>query len=221
MKKEFVLIGVGTFGMSVAKKLSELGQDLLVIDELEERVATVSKFVTHAVQMDATDEEGLLSLGVRNFDVGIVAIDDIESSIMITMLLKEMGVGQVIVKAKSEIHAKLLKRVGADSVVAPERDMGIRVANNLVSSNILDVIELSEDYRIVETKVIKPWVGKSLMELNFRKQYGVNIIAILGNNMKMNIIPVGEDVLKEDDALIMIGESVKIGRIEKEIQKNK
>ena len=168
--KQFVVLGLGRFGSSLARTLYGLGHDVLVVDETEEAVQEISESVTHAVQADATDESTLRSLGLRNFDVAIVAIgSNIQSSILISMIVKELGVKHVVAKAQSELHAKLLCKIGVDRVVFPERDMGIRLAHNLVSSNVLDFIELSSDYSIVEMAALNEWKGKTLKDLNLEK----------------------------------------------------
>ncbi|SKA89048.1 trk system potassium uptake protein TrkA [Caloramator quimbayensis] len=203
--KQFVVIGLGRFGSSIAQTLYSLGNEVLAIDTDEETVQSISNSVTHAVQADATDEATLRSLGIRNFDVAVVTIgSDIQSSIMITLLCKELGVKYVIAKAHNEMHAKVLYKIGADRVVFPERDMGVRVAHNLCSSNILDYIELSPDYSIMEIEAISEWEGKSLRELSMRSKYGINVMAIKRNN-DINISPTAEDVIKHGDVLVVIG----------------
>ena len=145
--KQYVVIGCGRFGSSVAKTLYELGNDVLAIDRNEEIVQEIYEYVTHAVQADVMDENVLKELGIRNFDVVIVSIgSDLEASILATLIAKELGVKVVIAKAQSELHGKVLSKIGADKVIFPERDMGVRVGHNLVSSNILDFIELSPDF---------------------------------------------------------------------------
>ena len=135
-KKQFVIIGLGRFGASIAKTLYALGNDVLAIDKKEDLVQEISDSVTHAIQMDATDESALRTLGIRNFEVAVVTIgDNIQSSIMATLLVKELGVKYIIAKGNSDIHAKVLYKIGADRVILPEKDMGVRVAHNLVSSN--------------------------------------------------------------------------------------
>ena len=157
-KKQFLIIGLGRFGSSIAKTIYELGHDVLAIDKDEEKVQEISDYVTHAVQMDSTDESILKTLGVTNFDVAVVTIgSNLQDSVMATLILKELGVKYIIAKANNELHAKVLTKIGADKVVLPERDMGTRVAHNLVSSNILDYIELSEEYSILEIEAIKEW----------------------------------------------------------------
>ena len=143
--RQFVVIGIGRFGGAIAETLSRLGHEVLAIDTDEEVIQKISDKVTHAVAADATDESVLKSLGVRNFDVAVVAIgSDIQSSIMTTLMLKELGIRYVVAKAQNELHARVLMKIGADKIVFPERDMGERVAHNLISSNILDYIELQK-----------------------------------------------------------------------------
>ncbi|MCK5762807.1 MAG: TrkA family potassium uptake protein, partial [Clostridiales bacterium] len=175
MKKQYVIIGCGRFGTSVANKLTELGSEVMVIDKNEDIIQQLSDTLTYAVQADPTDENTLKSLGIRNFDVAIVAIgEDIQASILVTLMIKELGVKQIIAKAQNDLHAKVLYRIGADRVVFPEREMGIRVAKNLISENVLDFIELAPEYSIVEVIALEEWIGKSLKELNVRARHGIN-----------------------------------------------
>lgn len=205
MKKQFAVIGMGRFGSSVAKTLFNLGFEVLAIDSDEHRIQEVSNMVTHVVQADSTDEEALRTLGLRNFDVVIVAIgQDIQSSILTTIIVKEIGVPKVVVKAQTELHGKVLKKVGADKVIYPERDMGQRVAHHLISSNIIDYIELSEDYSIAEIEASRQMVGLNLRQLDIRAKYGCNVMAIKTGD-KMNISPFAEDVIKEHDVLVVVG----------------
>lgn len=207
MRKQFAIIGMGRFGSSVAKTLSQLGFEVLAIDHREETVQEVSAFVTHAVQADSTDEEALRALGIRNFDVVVVAIgEDIQASILTTLILKEMGITTTVVKAVNDLHGKVLKKIGADKVVYPERDMGQRVAHHLISSNIIDYIELSADYSIVEIKVSKQMIGKSLKQLDIRAKYGCNVIAIKQNE-QLIIPPSAEESLRLDDILVIVGKN--------------
>lgn len=212
--KQFAVLGLGRFGSSLAKTLYELGNDVLAVDEREDAVQDISESVTHAVQADATDESNLRSLGLRNFDVVVVAIGgDIQSSILVTLIVKELGVKYVVAKAQSELHAKVLYKIGADRVVLPERDMGLRVAHNLVSSNVLDFIELSSDYSIVEVAAPDGWKGKTIKELNIRRKYGLNVIAIKRNG-EMNVSPQAEDTIEENDVLVVVGDNEGITRLE-------
>lgn len=213
--KQFVVIGLGRFGSSVAKTLYELGHDVLAIDKDEDLVQEISDSVTHAVQMDATDENALRTLGLRNFDVAVITIgSSIQASVMVTLIVKELGIKYIIAKGNSEIHAKVLYKIGADRVVLPEKDMGVRVAHNLVSSNILDYIELSPDYSIIEIEVPDEWVGKTLRNLSVRATFGINIMAIRKADNIVNISPNADDIIEKSDILIAIGESDELNKLE-------
>lgn len=214
MKKQFVVIGCGRFGKSVANKLTELGSEVMVVDRNEEIIQSMSDVVTYAVQADATDENALKSLGIRNFDVAVVTIGgDIQSSILVTLMIKELGVKHIVAKAQNSLHAKVLYRIGADRVVFPEREMGARIAKNLVSDNILDYIELAPDYSIVEVIALEEWVGKSLKELNIRAKYGINVMAVK-NGLDINIAVSAEEIIKEGDILVVIGHNDDLDKIE-------
>ncbi len=218
-KKQFLVIGLGRFGSSVAKTLYALGNDVLAIDMDEDLVQDISDSVTHSAQLDVTEENNLRALGIGNFDVAVIAIGtDVQSSIMATLLVKEMGVKYIIAKATNELHAKVLYKTGADRVVFPERDMGVRVAHNLLSSNILDFIELSPDYNIVEMVSISDWHGRSLRELNMRATYGVNVMAIK-RGKDINVSPMAEDVIEEGDIIVAIGSSYDLSKLENLIVK--
>ena len=208
--KQFVVIGLGRFGESVAKTLYSLGHEVLAIDMDED-----------AVQMDATDESALKTLGLRNFDVAVVTIgSNIQASVMITLLVKELGVKYIIAKGQSDLHAKVLYKIGADRVVLPEKDMGVRVAHNLVSASILDFIELSPDYSIMELRVLNEWDGKSLKELKLRSRYGINIMAIKKGE-SIDISPKAEDILSADDIIVAIGSADDLSNLEDMLVKKK
>ncbi|MBS6599840.1 MAG: potassium channel family protein [Clostridium sp.] len=219
-KKQYVVIGLGRFGSSIATTLYSLGNDVLVIDKNEDLVEDIADKVTHAVQADATDENTLKSLGIRNFDVAIISIGgDIQSSVMATLIVKELGVKYIIAKGNGELHAKVLYKIGADRVVLPEKDMGVRVAHNMVSSNILDYIELSSDYSIIEIKALKEWEGKNLKDLNLRKKYGINVIAIK-NKGKVNLNPAADDKINKENVIVAIGSTEALTSLEGAIIKD-
>ncbi|CAG7650498.1 Ktr system potassium uptake protein A [Paenibacillus solanacearum] len=214
MKKQFAVIGLGRFGFSVAKTLANFDFEVLAIDSSEQRTQEASNIVTHVVQADSTDEEALRALGLRNFDVVVVAIgQDIQASILTTIIVKEIGVPKVVVKAQNELHGKVLKKVGADKVIYPERDMGMRVAHHLVSSNIIDYIELSDDYSIVEIAATHALIGKNLRQLDIRAKYGCNVMAVK-NGDKMNIAPHAEDLIQEGDVLVVVGKNTDLQHFE-------
>ncbi|KPK72799.1 hypothetical protein AMJ87_03725 [candidate division WOR_3 bacterium SM23_60] len=226
--KQFVVIGLGRFGSSIAKSLSEKKFDVLAIDEDENRVKQMEGTVSQAVVMDATDEKALKELGVADFDTAIVSMGEtVEDSIMITLSLKEMGLRQVIVKAKSELHAKILKRVGADRIVFPEREMAERLADSLASPKIFDFIELSETHGIIEIVSPKKFIGKTLSGLKLREKYKVSVIAIKrkvpfsqpdgSTDFKEEVIigPGGENEVISGDVIILLGANVDLEKIEK------
>ncbi|MGL4774586.1 MAG: potassium channel family protein [Clostridium sp.] len=213
-KKQYVVIGLGRFGESVAKTLYSLGNDVLVIDQDEEMIQEISDSVTHAVQMDATDENALRTLGIRNFDVAVVTIgSNIQSSVMATLIVKELGVKYIIAKGNSELHAKVLYKIGADRVILPEKDMGVRVAHNLVSSSIIDYIELSPDYSIIEIESLKEWQGKTLRELKLRSSYGINVMAIKTQD-EINLAPAADTILSHGDIIVAIGSGEELSKLE-------
>ena len=213
-KKQFVVIGLGRFGSSIATTIYSLGNDVLVIDKNEDLIQDIASEVTHAVQADATDENALRALGIRNFDVAIISIGgDIQSSVMATLLLRELGVKYIIAKGNGELHAKVLYKIGADRVVLPEKDMGVRVAHNIISSSILDYIELSSDYSIMEVKAFEDWVGKDLKSLELRKKYGINVIAIKKGE-KINLNPAADDIVCKDNVIVAIGSKEALNSLE-------
>lgn len=218
MKKQFAVIGIGRFGSSVAKTLCALGHEVLAIDKDQDRIQDIADYVTHAVQADATDEETLKSLGMRNFDAVVISIgDDIQSSIMVALMCKEMGVKFVVGKAQNDLHAKVLYKIGVDKVIFPERDMGIKIAHHLASTNIIDYIELASDYSLIEITALPEWIGKSLKQINMRVVYGLNVVAIKRGEDVL-ISPKGEDVIHEGDVLVTIGRNDHIKRLEDKAQ---
>ncbi|WP_313567303.1 TrkA family potassium uptake protein [Acetoanaerobium noterae] len=212
--KNYVVIGCGRFGSSVAKTLYSLGHEVLAIDKNEEKIQNISEQVTHAVEADCTDENVLKSLGIRNFDVAVISIgSDIQSSIMATLICKELGVQYVLCKAQNELQAKVLYKIGADRVVFPERDMGIRVAHNLVSQNVLEYIELDPHYSIAEIVAPSKWIGKTIGQLDLRANYGITVMAVK-QGININISPEADDVLKAGDILVVIGKNEQINKVE-------
>lgn len=212
--KQFIIIGIGKFGESIATNLCKMGHDVLAVDIDEERVQYIANKVTHAVQADATEEGTLEALGVKHFDGAMVTIgESVQASILITLLCKELGIRHVLAKAQNELHAKVLYKIGADRVVFPERDMGLRVAHSLVSTSFLDYIELTPDYSIVELKAAKDWQGKSLKDLNVRAEYGINIMAIKQDD-KVVVSPAADDTIQRDDVLVVIGKARDINRFQ-------
>lgn len=213
--KSFLVFGLGRFGSNLAKTLVELGYEVLGVDENMDRVQQMSSVLTHVVQGDPKDESFLRSIGVRNFDCAVVSTSsDMQSSTLITMLLKEMGVKYIVSKAQSEVHMRILQRVGADRVVFPEKDMGMKVAQSLAVNNIIDYIELSDHYSIIEVHVPQKWIGKSPKMLQVRTKYGVSILAIKQDGTRqIDVSPDPDRQLMENDILVVLGANEDISRI--------
>ncbi|MFH1038091.1 MAG: TrkA family potassium uptake protein [PVC group bacterium] len=221
--KEYVVIGAGSFGSAVAQTLAEKGKQVMVVDKDEQVVQRMSEIVTQAVQADVTDDLALESLELGEMDVAVVGIgSSLEASILVTMQLKEMGVKTVVAKAVNQTDKKILSRIGADRIVFPERDMGIRVANSLVSPSIFDYIQVSPGFGIVETNVPTALRGQTLAEANVRSRFGIDIVALRRQAPKLDangeselkdtliIAPRASEVLGENDTLVIIGEEKNI-----------
>ncbi|NDO45538.1 TrkA family potassium uptake protein [Clostridium sp. MD294] len=210
IKKQFAVLGLGRFGRSIAKTLSENGAEVLAVDNNMELVQDISEYVTHAVMADITDEADLRNLGLGNFDVVIIATGShLESSVLAILLAKEMGVPYVIAKALDENHKKILEKIGVDRVILPEREMGVHIANKLLYGNFFELTEISDDVSIAEVIPKKEWIGKSIIESDIRAKYDLNIIAIRQHE---DIIasPKPTYVICENDVLIVLGENINI-----------
>ena len=213
--KSFLVIGMGRFGTAVAQELTELGQEVLAIDENEEDVQRVAEDVTQAMQGDAQDEAVLRAVGVRNFDCCVVAVGtDMEASILITVMLKELGAKYIVAKARSAVHAKVLERVGADRVVLPESEMGRKLAQRLAHTNVVDFIGVSDEYSILEVHTPKSWVGKSLVQLAVRQKYKVNVLAVRhGENGALDASPKPNMAIELNDLLLIMGENKFVDKV--------
>ena len=203
-KKQYAVIGLGRFGTSIARRLHEAGQEVLGIDLDEESVEDAETFYTHGVIADSTDEKALRSLGITNFDCIIVAIGD-------DMLLKNLGLKKIIAKAIGKRHGQVLEAIGVDWIIYPERDMGDRVANQLLSPNTLDYIELSKDHNIEEIIIPSKMVGKNLKELNIRAKFNVSVIAIIRTG-DIIVSPSPEELLQREDLSVTIGKRSDLAR---------
>lgn len=230
MVRQFAVIGIGRFGYSVAKTLTEEGCQVLAIDKDHERVQEISDFVAQAVNLDATDEKSLRAVGISDVDVCVVSIgQNKEASIMTTLLLKEIGMGEVVCKAISRMHGKVLQKIGADRVIFPEGEMGERVARSLAHPTILDNLELSKDYGIFEIVTPQEFVGKTLGELDIRAKFGFTVIAIREcipphedkkyHPMKsINVSPMAGDVIPQDGVLVVVGSNKGVERFRKKMK---
>lgn len=213
--RSYLVVGLGRFGSEMARKLSAYGCEVLAMDKKSELVQPLSNLVTHAVVGDAQDKEVLRSLDAGNFDCAVVAIgNDLSGSVLATMNLKELGVPFVMCKAHDETHRQVLQKLGADQVVIPEQEYAARLARSLSSPNVLDYVELSEDYGIVELPAPKSWQDKSLVELNVRAKLGVNIIAIRRGG-EMTVSPSANFRILEGDVLAILGDKAALHKAEK------
>ena len=213
--KSCVVIGLGRFGSEVARELCRQGCQVLAMDVNQELVSQIANDVTHAGVGDGQDKGVLRALGVREFDCGVIAIgDDLAASVLVTMNLKELGVAQVICKAHDETHRRVLEKLGADRVVIPEQEQGARLARSLSSRNVLDYIELSQEYGIIEIPVPGSWRDKSLKELNVRAALGLNILAIRRGG-QINVSPGADFIFEQQDIVVVLGDSTALKKVQK------
>lgn len=213
--KSYVVIGLGLFGQALARQLCELGAEVLAIDIRQDLVDQLGDEVTHAVATNAQDKEVLRTLGVRDMDCAIVSIgDDLAASVLITMNLMELGVPYIVCKAHDETHRRVLEKLGANRVVIPEQENAQRLGRSLHSHNVLEYIELSEDYGILEIPAPKDWVGYTLIDLDIRRRYGVNIIAIEGQK-GVNVSPPADYEIHEKDILVVLGSNYDLEAVQK------
>lgn len=213
--KSFVILGLGRFGQSVAKTLYNQGYEVLAVDKDEDLVQDMSRYVTHSAIVDVTDEDALKEIGVTNFDVAIVAIGgDMEASIMATLILKEVGAKFIVAKALNDLHGKLLIKIGADKVVYPEKEMGERVARSLISKNVVDYMEISEEYSIMEITAPKRWIGKNIKDTNIRDRYDTLIVSVKREDSSDIILyPRADYIIKEGDSLVLIGSEKNLDKL--------
>ena len=213
--KSYIVIGLGRFGTTLARQLCKLGAEVLAMDVRSDLVQQVANDVTHAVVGDAQDKEVLRALSVKDFDCAIIAIgDDLAASVLTTMNLKELEVPYIVCKAHDETHRKVLEKLGVDRVVIPEQENAQRLARSLHSHNVLDYIELSEDYGILEVPAPKSWVGKSLKELNVRAKLGVNIIAV-ESGKTTSVSPSADYRIQAGDIMVVLGENYALEAVQK------
>ena len=213
INRTYAVFGLGRYGIAVARELCASGAEVIAVDIDEARVNIAAADIPLCKCADITDSEVIKQLGIANIDVVVIAMaGNLEASVMAVTLCKEVGVGQVVAKCASEMHQKILERVGADMVVFPEQEGGVRLAKNLLSSGFVDMITLSEDFSMIELEVRREWIGKSLMELNLRKKYGINVVALKkGSSLTVNIPP--EEKLGDGSSLIVIANPAKIAKI--------
>ena len=214
--KNFCIIGLGRFGQTLAKALVRNGHEVVIVDEDEESVNALADYVSDAVIGDPTNEAVLRQAGAADSDCVVISIsNNLNDCIITTLLLKDLGAKKVVVRANSDLEWRVLEKVGADMVVFPERQMGEKLAYTLDKNNVMDHIQFSNEYSIVETSVPAEWIGKSLIELNVRRDYGVNVIAVTGANGKMNISPDPKKPFEQGECVTVIGENRNIDKLVK------
>ena len=212
--KQYLVLGLCRFGESLAKTLYKMGHEVLAVDSDADLVDSIAPHVTQAIQIDATDESALQSLGVRNFDAAIVSIgQNMRDSILVCVLLKELGVPYLIAKATDELHAKVLRKVGVDRVVFPERDMGMRLAKSLLTPNVLELIDLSDDYQLLETILPAKWAGDTIIGIDVRRRFGISILAI-HRGKQFFVSPEADFAFEAGDILLVLGKKDDIENLE-------
>lgn len=213
-QEQIIIIGLGKFGMSMAQEFSKYDCDVMAIDKSEKLVMAVAPYVTTSARVDAIDKDALESLGIRNFDVAIIGMgDDLESSIMVALTLKEFGVPYIIAKSRDNVHTRLLNMIGVDKVVQPEQDSAIRVAKGIMHKHLVKQLEFSKDYSIVEVQASEKWVGKKLNELALRQKHEMNVICIKKNDEEKTIFPSAEYVIEKNDNLMVIAPNKEIEKM--------
>ena len=212
--KQIAGLGLSRFGASVARALTNMGVEVMGVDKNPDKVADLAHDITHAVQADILDDDALDSLGLRNFDVVVLSIKDVEISCIATMALKDHGAVKIVAQAGGEAHGKILERIGADKVIMPEKDMGIRLARSLSSNNLIDYMELSAKHSLMELEAIDEWVGRTLKQSNIRNRYKINVVAIRSGKV-LRVAPGSDDIIHDGDVLVVIGENTDLERVNK------
>ena len=203
--KEYIVIGLGRFGSSIARQLEANGCKVLAIDRNEQRIRQIAEYVTLAMCLDVSNEESLEEIGGRNFDGAIISIGhSLDASVLATIWAKEQGIGQVIAKAYDEMQGKILTKIGADKIVYPEKEIGVQLANDLAFNHLFDAIELSSEYSIAEIMTLTDWIGKDLREIRLREKYGVNAIAIKRSGTLI-VNPPADAPTKKEDIFLLLG----------------
>jgi len=218
MKKQFGVIGLGKFGAAVATHLEELGCTVIALDKDPDLVDDIKDKVSFAEVVEAADPEALAATGIKNCDAVVVAIGEVQSNILVSLVLGELGITNIIAKASSEVHGRVLKKIGVKEVVFPEKDMGTRIANKITSSNILDYISIAKEFDIIEFEASKKLSKKSLKELSLRNRFGITVIAIKKGS-EVIVSPNAEEEILEGDSLFLVGKTSDIGKFEREFSK--
>jgi trk system potassium uptake protein TrkA len=219
-RKQFGVIGLGRFGSAMALTLTELGHDVIGVDGDESRVQQLADVITHALQIDATDEKALRSAGIHEVQVAVVSIgENIESSLLVVMQLRELGIKTIVAKAVTPLHGRILEKLGVSRVIFPEREMAIRIAHSLVMPNVIDYIELSRDFSFVEVPAPDAFVGRTLKQLELRPRLGLTLIAIKrkANDtgaVVTNIAPAADETIRTGDVVALLGSNERLSQLD-------
>ena len=220
-RKQFGVIGLGRFGSAMAMTLTELGHDVIGVDGDEGRVQQLADVITHAIQLDATDEKALRAAGIQEVDVAVVSIgENIESSLLVVMQLRELGIATIVAKAVTPLHGRILEKLGVSRVIFPEREMAIRIAHSLVMPNVIDYIELSRDFSIVEVPAPDAFIGRTLKQLELRPRLGLTLIAIKRQSddtgaVVTNIAPAADETIRPGDILALLGSNERLTQLDR------
>ena len=209
-KKHILVVGLKTFGMSIVKQLSKYNCEVLAIDRNMDRVEEADQFATQAIQIDTRDTDKLAALSLNSFDTAIITLENVEESIMAAMLFQEEEIPYIIVKSNGEMHKKILEKMGIDKVISPETEMGVKLAKAIMNESIVDAINFSDEYSIVEINALDKWIGKSLEKLFLRENYGMNVLCVKNPNKELEISPSLNYVIEEKDVLVAIAENEKL-----------
>jgi trk system potassium uptake protein TrkA len=226
-RRTFAVIGLGRFGAAIATTLTELGQDVIGIDADEEKVRALADVIHQAVELDATDERALRAAGVPEVDVAVVSIgENIEASLLVVMLVKELGVETIYAKGVTPLHGRILTRLGVTRVIFPEREMAVRIAHSVVVPNVIDYVELSRDFSIVELPAPADWTGRSLKDLQLRARFGLTLIAIrrqsgTSDGEITSVAPPAEEIIQSGDILALIGSNDRLSQLDRLMTKRR
>ena len=210
IKKNILVVGLKTFGMSIVKQLSQYNCEVLAIDKEMEKVEEADEYATHAIQVDIRNAEEIAELSLNSFDIAIITLDDIEASIMASLIFKEHGIGTVIVKAKNSIHKRILQKMDVDKIISPDEEMGKKLAKSIMNVSVIDAINFSDDYSILEINVPEKWMGKTIAKLDLRNEYGMNVLCVKHPAKEIEISPAPEYMTGKGDILVAIVENSKI-----------
>ena len=209
-KKNILVVGLKTFGMSIVKQLSQYNCEVLAIDKEMEKVEEADEYATHAIQVDIRNADEISELSLNTFDIAIITLDDIEASIMASLIFKEHGIETVIVKAKNSIHKRILQKMDVDKIISPDEEMGKKLAKSIMNVSIIDAINFSDDYSILEINAPEKWVGKTFATLDLRNEYGMNVLCVKHPAKEIEISPAPDYIIEKGDILVAIVENSKI-----------